>query len=209
MNLLVNSFFLCFQIAALTAAIWYWQAYKKTTERYFLWFLIYVVIHEIVGLCYGYFADGLNDIVYNIFTLVSFLFYFFWFHKIIRKRKFLIPLLLSIFLVFFVYDLFDKDLFYYLYLNPIIAGAFCILTLTISYFVELLNTNTITSFASSQKFWIVTGLFSFYIGLIPLLIFHSYLDYGGNFYAIVITVLNAVLYGCIFKSFLCLEKKKK
>lgn len=207
MQLLVNTFFLSFQIAALIAAIWYWRAYRHSTERYFLWFMIYVVIHEVTGLCYTYFIDNLNDIIYNVFTLVSFLFYFFWFSKILWKRLFLIPVLLSIFLIFYLYDLFDKDVFYNLYLNPIIAGSFCILILTISYFVELLNTNTIMSFASSQRFWIVTGLFSFYIGLIPLLIFHSYLDYGGHFYSIVITVLNAVLYGCIFKSFLCLRKK--
>ncbi|KAB8152116.1 hypothetical protein EZY14_015400 [Kordia sp. TARA_039_SRF] len=207
MQLLVNTFFLSFQIAALIAAIWYWHSYKHSTERYFLWFMIYVVIHEVVGLCYTYFTNNLNDIIYNVFTLVSFLFYFFWFSKILRKRLFLIPVLLSIFLIFYLYDLFDKDVFYNLYLNPIITGSFCILTLTISYFVELLNTNTIMSFASSQRFWIVTGLFSFYIGLIPLLIFHRFLNYGGNFYSIVITVLNAVLYGCIFKSFLCLRKK--
>jgi len=207
MNFFITIFFLCFQIAALVAAIWFWNRYKYTTQRYFLWFLIYVVFHEITGLSYQYFLEVSNDIIYNIFTLVSFLFYFFWFYKILEKRKWLFYLLLTAFVLVFCYELSTKSPMINLYLHPIIVGSFCILILTISYFVELLNANSIVSFAHSQKFWIVTGLFSFYIGLIPLLLFHSSIDYGGNFYSIVITVLNAVLYGCIFKSFVCLEKK--
>jgi hypothetical protein len=140
--------------------------------------------------------------------MISFLFYFWWFYKILAKRKWFVYILLAAFVITFLNDLITKNLIENLYLNPIIIGAFSVLVLTISYFKELLNTESITSFAKSQKFWIVTGLFCFYIGLLPLLIFHSSLDYGGNFYRIVITVLNAVLYGCIFKSFLCLEKKK-
>lgn len=206
MEFLRTTFFLSFQIAALVAAILYRTYYRHTTERYFLAFLIYVVCHEIFGLGYHYFSDYSNDIFYNVYTIVSFTFYFYWFQKILNKRKWIVNVLFVIFFTVFVYDLFDKDIFYFLYLNPIITGAFCILVLTVSYFVELLHTDSITSFAKSQKFWIVTGLFCFYIGLIPLLIFHSYLNYGGNFYGIVITVLNAVLYGCIIKSFLCLKK---
>jgi hypothetical protein len=200
--------FLVFQIAALVAAIWYWDAYKNTTQRHFLWFLIYVVCNEVIGIAYQLISDHYNDIVHNIFILVCFPFYFSWFYKILQKRKWLTQVLFVVFIIVFLYDFFDKSPFDYLYLNPIITGAFCILVLTISYFVELLNTDSITTFATSQKFWIVTGLFCFYIGLLPLLIFHSNLDYGGHFYSIVITVLNAVLYGCIFKSFICLKKKK-
>ncbi len=200
--------FLVFQIAALTAAIWYWDAYKNTTQRHFLWFLIYVVFNEVIGIAYQHIFDHHNDIVHNIFILISFPFYFLWFYKILQKRKWLTQVLFVVFMMVFLYDLFDKNPLYHLYLNPIITGAFCILILTINYFVELLNTDSITAFVRSQKFWIVTGLFCFYIGLLPLLIFHSYLDYDGDFYSIVITVLNAVLYGCIFKSFLCLKKKK-
>lgn len=207
MNFFIN-IFLCFQIAALVAAIWFWDRYKETTQRYFLWFLVYVVCHEISGLCYHFFFKGYNDILHNIFTLVSFLFYFWWFYKVLQKRKWFVYILLAAFVITFLNDLVTKNLIENLYLNPVIIGAFCILVLTISYFVELLNTDSITTFARSQKFWIVTGLFSFYIGLLPLLIFHSYLDYGGSFYNIVITVLNAVLYGSIFKGFLCLKKEK-
>ncbi|MEM6684917.1 MAG: hypothetical protein AAF617_03890 [Bacteroidota bacterium] len=207
MEFFVYTFFLCFQIAALVAAFWFRKDYKETTEEPFLWFLVYVVFHEIVSLCYQHFSEYTNDIIHNVYTLVSFLFFFFWFYKILQKRRFLVPVLLTVFAVVFLYDLFDKNPLYNLYLNPIITGAFCILTLTINYFVQLLHADAIISFARSQKFWIVTGLFCFYIGLIPLLIFHSYLNYGGNFYSIVITMLNAVLYGCILKSFLCLKRK--
>jgi hypothetical protein len=200
-------FFLCFQIAALVAAIWYWHSYKDTTQRYFLWFLIYVVSHEILGLLYQRVFDNNNDILYNIFTLVSFPFYFCWFYKILKKRKWLVYVLSTVFAITFLNDIVNINPFDYMYLNPIIIGAFCILILTISYFVELLNKDAITTFASSQKFWIVTGLFSFYIGLLPLLLFHSYLSYEGYFYETVITVLNAVLYSCYLKSFICLKKK--
>jgi len=202
-----TTFFLCFQVAALFAAIWYWKDYKHTTQRYFLIFLIYVVCHEILGLICQYFLKSSNDIIYNIFTVVSFVFYFSWFYRILQQRKWFVKVLFAVFVVVFLYDLFDKNPLVFLYLNPIIVGALCILILTISYFVELLNTNAITTFARSQKFWIVTGLFLFYIGLLPLLLFHSYLSYEGHFYETVITVLNIVLYSCYFKSFLCLKKK--
>ncbi|MFK7749564.1 MAG: hypothetical protein AB8B65_14305, partial [Kordia sp.] len=208
MNFFIKILFLCFQIAALVAAIWSWNRYKETTQRYFLWFLVYVVCHEISGLCYHLFFKGHNDIIHNLFTLISFGFYFWWFYKILAKRKWFVYILFVAFFIPFLNDLITKSPIENLYLYPIIIGAFSVLVLTISYFIELLNTDSITSFAKSQRFWIVTGLFCFYIGLLPLLIFHNHLDYGGHFYRIVITVLNAVLYGCIFKSFLCLEKKK-
>lgn len=206
-DLIIVLSFLCFQIAALVAAICCWNCYKKTTERYFLWFLIYVVCHEILGISYQYVFDNDNDILHNIFTLISFPFYFFWFHKILNKRKWVIYVLLSAFFITFLNDIIYINPLDYLYLNPIVVGAFCVLILTISYFVELLNTDSITTFAQSQRFWIVTGLFSFYIGLIPLLIFYHYLNYNGGFYSLVITCLNAVLYSCYLKSFICLKKK--
>lgn len=199
--------FLCFQIAALAAAIWCWDYYKNTTQRYFLWFLIYVVCHEALGLLYQQTYDDNNDILYNIFTIISFPFYFSWFYKVLKKRKWFVYISMISFSITFLYDLFNKNPFHEFYLSPIIIGSFFILILTVSYFVELLNTDSITSFASSQKFWIVTGLFAFYIGLLPLLLFHSYLNYGGDFYTIVITVLNVVLYSCYFISFICLRKK--
>ncbi|WP_046755294.1 hypothetical protein [Kordia jejudonensis] len=207
MKFLTNTFFLYFQIAALVAAIWYWKRYKHSTQRHFLWFLMYVVCHEIVGLSYKYFFKMSNDIFYNLYTIISFLFYFLWFYKILQKRKWFVHIILTTFSILFLYDLFDKNPFHELYLNPIIVGSFGVLILTISYFVELLNTDSIVSFARSQTFWIVTGLFSFYIGLLPLLLFHAYLKYGSDFYTIVITVLNVVLYGCYLKSFLCLKQK--
>lgn len=208
MEFFIYVFFLFFQIAALVAAIWYWDLYKDSTQRYFLWFLIYVVCHEITGLCLQHFFKIINDILHNIFTLISFPFYFYWFYTILKKRKWLVYVVCTAFIIAFLYDSIHLYPFDYMYLNPIIIGAFCILILTISYFVELLNTDSITKFARSQKFWIVTGLFSFYIGLLPLLLFHAYLKYSSNFYTIVITILNVVLYGCYFKSFVCLKKIK-
>jgi hypothetical protein len=208
MDFIITISFLFFQIAALVAAIWFWYSYKETTQRYFLWFLIYVVCHEVLGLCCQHFLKVINDILYNVFTLISFPFYFCWFYKILKKRKWLVYVLSTAFAFTFLNDVVHLNPIDYMYLNPIIIGAFCILILTISCFVELLNMDSITSFARSQKFWIVTGLFSFYIGLIPLLLFHNYLNYGGRFYTIVITILNAVLYSCYLKSFVCLKKIK-
>lgn len=205
MEIIKFTIFLPFQIAALIAAIWYWNAYKHTTQRYFLAFLIYVVVHEVLGLFYQVFLTGYNDILHNVFTLISFLFYFNWLHKILKERKWIIYILTAIFIIVYSYDAIQLDPWNNLYLTPIIVGGISILILTISYFVELIREDRVVSFQKSQRFWIVAGLLFFYIGLIPLLLFHKYLDYSSFNYGFVIDTLNIVLYTCFIKSFLCLK----
>jgi len=196
------------QTAALVAAVYFWKSYKHTTQRYFLWFMIYVVCHEITGYFFIKILKSSNDFIYNIYTLISFGFYFYWFHLILRSKKWLVYCLTFIFLSFFCFDIITKNFTTYLYTYPIIVGAIAILILTTSYFIELISDDRVVNFIKAQRFWIVAGLLFFYIGLIPLLLFHEYLDYSSNQYGFIISSLNLVLYGCFIKGFLCLKMSK-
>lgn len=191
----------------LSIAIWQWKYYKETSERYYLWFLLYVCCHEILSSSYTYmFPISSNIIFYNLYTILSFLFYFFWFDKILQKRRYMIRVLLGIFIVVACFQIILTNPFHFMYVILIITGTACISVLAFSYFLELLSSNTIVKLGYLQKFWINIGLLIFHLGFVYTVLFSSF--FGLDMYSIRISVLllNCILYGCYSYGFLIVKK---
>jgi len=199
---IIEILFFFLLVITVAAAIGYWKHYKHTSERYFLWFLIYVLCHEILGAYYYHFLNRSNIIFYNFYILFSFSFYFFWFHKVMEKRKWLVYLLTTIFLVCYCYEVLTINSWLALCFYSIIIGTLCILATTISYFTELINADTIINLEHSLKFWVVIGLLLFHTGLIT---FYT-LSQTYYFLPIVTFSLNIIFYGCFLKGFISLKK---
>ena len=192
-------------MAALVAAIWFWKYYKNTSERYFLHFLVYSVLTEFVGLFFKDLFRFDNFIIYNVYMIVSFLFYLYWFQRVLKNKKF-VYILTVFFMVFALYSIVTEDAFVALFQFAFVAGIMCIITLTLYYFVKALKSEQITAFLKDPKFWIVTGLFLFHLGFLPTLLLMLKLDMLSVRYYLVITSLNIVLYGCYIKAFACTKK---
>lgn len=195
-----------FLLAALVAAIWFWKYYKNTSERYFLYYLIYSVLNEFLGFYFKRLFGIDNYIIYNIYMVVSFLFYLYWFQQIL-KNKILVYILVGFFTVCALYSSITEKMFEKLFRYAFIAGIICIISLTIYYFVKALQSEKITFFLKDSKFWIVTGLFLFHLGFLPILLLHDKLIITNTTYFLVMTALNVVLYSCYIKAFICTKEK--
>lgn len=191
-----------FQGAAFLAAILYWNKYKTTTQRYFVYFLAYVVVHETMG----YFVGSNNLYIYNVYIILSFAFYLFWFYLILKHKRMIIALSIVFFISVCIAVLFE-NFWNDLWKIPSITGTIIVLINSTLFYRSLLNKAEVVDYQKSQEFWIVTGLLIFYIAFLPILMFWRFIDNTSLPFRIIITVLNIILSGCFIMSFLCLRKK--
>jgi len=193
-------------IAAFIAAIWYWPKYKNTPQKYFLFFLAYIIIHEAIGYFYGNIREDeeKNNLVYNLFIIVSFLFYFFWFRKIIPNKR-LILLCSLVFIGAILFTTINEGFLNRLWTFPLYVGSICILLCSVLYFSSLIQKKEVVYFYKLQPFWITAGLLIFYIGIIPYFFFEWIKEEYVRYY---LHSLNLLLYLCFLISFLCLCKKE-
>lgn len=193
------------QLVALLAASCTYSNYKHTSQKYFLAFLIYAILNDIVFYLLRVFTGERYFFHYNIYVLISFSFYLFWFNNILKNTKsvkFSGILMGSAFL----YSVVCEDFFNKLSEVPLVVGILLILIYVVQYFVELLKRNEVVNYLSSQEFWICTGILIFYLGYLPFIVLGEYTtNISGK--TIFITLLNAFMYGCFIKGFLCTKKK--
>ena len=195
------------QIIALISAIIYWKYYKNTSQRYFLYLLIVIVFFEILA---TYIKEGTpykNFPIYNLLSLFSFLFYFYWFRLVLKEKKWLKPMLV-VFIISTCYSLFTQDFFYNLWAEMWYVGSVFILFNAFLYYNELLNKTTLLNYKKSAEFWVATGLLMYHVGFLPLLLFMDYYSSNHYYYRLPILILNIILYSCFIKSFLCLKPQK-
>lgn len=195
-----------FQVAAFLAAAFTWKSNKNTTQKYFIFFLGFVLLIEILGYTIPLYFSIKSQFVYNIYTIVSFYFYFFWFNLILNKKK-LVNLFTTIFTVAIGLSIFYENFFSELWRISLTTGTILILICSILFYYKLLNSNEIFQYQKSQKFWIVTGLLIFYISFLPIQLLQPYLNTNALTYSISLTTLNIILYGFLTISFLCKKKK--
>lgn len=194
-----------FQIAAFLVAILNFKN-LNTVYKYFAYFMVYVVCHEITGFVFSNILKTNNYFLYNNYILISFLFYFFWFRQILVKRATLIKVFSLVFVASFVYSVFAEDYWNAFYRTPLTIGTIFVLVSVIFYFVELLSEDGVVNYLSLGEFWFATGLLIFHVGFIPLYLLQSIIKASLS-YTIAITVLNVVMYGCFIQGFLCTKRK--
>jgi len=207
------------QFIALATSIIYYPRYNKTYQRYFLHLMAFVVLVELSGFLLSSYENGDQGLlkqwtgldsrfIYNVYIIGSFLFFFYWFSQILEKHQTLVSLFTIGFGISIVYCILFIGFFDLIWLLPILVGGVFTIILSCLWYAQKLTSDDAFNFLRSQKFWIVTGLLIFHLGIIPLLYFQNYvirvfpMSYGA-----IIMSLNIILYGCITFSFLCLPKK--
>jgi len=151
------------------------KKFKHTNTKYFIWFLVYVLIIELIGSYTSYIKDfeflsklkeqikgtifQRNSWYYTLFwTIGSAVFYSFYFQKIL-KNKYLIDtlkILTRALLVFsFVVIVTDIDEFFARSSSQIkIFSSLLIIMAVIFYFMEVLLSNRILTFYKSLNYYI-------------------------------------------------------
>jgi len=151
--------------------IYNYKSYKNTFNKYFLYFLGYGIITELIGGNFYKLFNFTNHIVYNLYAMVQFLFYLWLFSKYLKKEKnkqiakYFIYLTILFFILntLFFQSIIDISQSYFF----LFGGVLLIVTILL-FFVEILNSDSILKIKSLLIFWVATGVFLFQLGFIPV-----------------------------------------
>ncbi len=207
MRLVLDILFWSAQITAFIVAVVQWKNYKETTERNFLFFLSYVLITEFLGYLIPVFFHIKSQFIYNIYILISFSFYLYWFYKLLN-RPLLTCFLSLLFIASIIYSLMFDAFFTQLWRPALTAGTLILLVCATLFYADLLKQDKAIDYLRLRKFWIVSGLLIFHIGFLPLQLLQRYNNiFASSTYRISLTILNIILYGFITIGLLCKPKK--
>lgn len=179
---------------------------KNSTQQYFLFFMVFAILIEIIANLIRIYSPWKNSFVYNIYIILSFYFFFYWFYTILSKKKISV-LLIGLFTVGMIYSIATESFSKTMLSGTLYTGTGIILIFSVMYYSQLLHRIEVLNYLKLQPFWITTGLLIFYLGLLPLqyLLHQEFFD--KTVYQFVIMVLNVIMYGCFTIAFLCPIKK--
>lgn len=203
MSEVVQILFHTAQVIALWAVVVRWSVIKNTTERYFLPYLIYVVLNEIVAKLLTYTSVG-NYALYNAYDIITFSFLLFWFYQLLKSRSVL--LLGTLYYTALAVSLYKED-FVSTFLNiNVYAGTIMVILLAVLYFGSLLQQPEVVEYQKIPAFWITTGLLIFNVGYLPIQFLINSKGFDPTAIYLVLAVLNILCYGCFTKGFLSHRK---
>ncbi|MCF6213326.1 MAG: hypothetical protein L3J45_04795 [Flavobacteriaceae bacterium] len=177
--------------------------------RFFLYFLIYTFISEIIGAYLGKVLFVENNIVYNTWGIVNFLFFSsFFLSRITHKAK---RKIIYILIIIFIVATFINILFIghyideYLINNAILSKILVVFTVII-YFTELLESDVVLNINKVLFYWIALGVLLYNLVFIPAFALFKYTSVYGVFQYITFG-LNIIMHSCFIIGFIVCEKK--
>ncbi|OBQ56609.1 hypothetical protein JJL45_12590 [Tamlana sp. s12] len=180
-------------IAAVIGGIVY-NFYKPTAAKFFVFFLFYIVILEVIGF-YTILVVPNNILSFIIGTnfeknhwfytitwdIGAVLFYVYYFKKILVTQIFksIISIAGICFLVFSIsYIIVNNDMFFTEFYDSIVVfGALIIVLCTSLYFIEILKSDKILFFYKDLNFYISITIFLWWIVVTPLTFYDVYFVY--------------------------------
>lgn len=207
MNLYLTVIPLILELMAAGVATVRFKEYSESKERYFLHLLWFTFIIEISAAVLKHGFDIEQNVLHKVYTVVCFMFYFYWYHSILKRSSFkkTAKIFAAIYLVIYVATIAFKNYFED-QAYAFVTGAFLVLILTFCHFYQLLRSDKVLKIRYKLSFWISTALLLFYIGIIPLMLLSEYLDLKGKVFILLFS-LNVILYGCYIIGFLWTRKK--
>ncbi len=195
-------------IACLSASVTYHKK-RPIIEKYLTFFLWGTFLVEVTSAILSRVYSIQTYLMYNVYMLVSILFYLYWYHALIIDKlgKRLIIVFAALFILMGGYNFLNSDdggLNKYTFL----LGAVFTLTCTFLHFRQLLQSNDVLRVSRTLPFWVSTGLLLFNIGIVPFMLLSDYFDFRDNvYYIMIILILNFILYGCYSIGFIWSSKK--
>lgn len=194
-------------ITAVLATVFF-RKYVFSKEKYFLYFLWFTLGVEVCAALMSYVLGIDNFWIYNFYTIISFLFYFYWYYAILKQKT--LQKTVLVFGILFtgvaIWNLvFQSWTEYHQY--TFVVGALFTLIATVFHFWQLLYSDQILVIQYKLSFWISAGLLLFYMGMVPFMLLSRYFELTGASYYILIISLNCILYGCYIIGFLWTKKK--
>ncbi len=199
------------ELITIIIGVFFYKRYKHTLLKYFLWFLVYGFLTEMMGLLVGFNFEMPNYIIFNIYAIVYYLFFYWLFNKHLRKtrNKLLVKLFMFGFiLVALVSNIFYENIFDHYQSYIWFFGSTTLIITIVLFFTEVLNSDFILKLKHYQIFWVAMGVFLFQLGFIPVFITTRYINYSnGLTYGYILLLLNLITSICYSLGFIWTKKK--
>ena len=192
-----NTIALSVEILAAVVGLLYYKKYKLTTAKFFIWFLVYLAVCDVLGSYVNHVENGFLNFLNGTklarnfwwstlyWKIGAICFFTFFFAKILINRvlrKIIIAYGLFFLLFSILYILCNWNA-YFMRFFPIISvlGAVQIFLCTVFYFLETLLSDSILTFYKSINFYVSAAIFIWWLIITPLIfydIYHSYKDWN-------------------------------
>jgi len=219
------------ELLAVIAGTFYLRNNTNTllVNKYLVYFLWYTFINELIGSFapiayftnYEYFSFVKNTLfsdnvwLYNIYTLVSFSFFGYYFITLLQSEKLKKRLYIIYFsyLVIGIINLFVTDIFFKgssIYTS--IVGTILLLSIIIVFYFDLLQNDIILDLKKHLPVYISLGVLVFYLSVTPLDIFSRYFNSDNDIFVSLRTNIllfaNIFMYSTFILGFILCTKKK-
>jgi hypothetical protein len=199
--------------AVFILSVLYYKPLAKNKLKTFPYFLFFVVAGEITGF---YLAKlfRTNIAFYNIFTSLQIAYYLLLIYNSLEttKGKKALALCISFFIASSIINIFIQDLSIELASYNFTIGCLLITTGAVYFFYELIQSNHIENYTTYPLFWVVLGLFIFYVCNIPYMSVYNYLsrNYKTIFgaYFKIIEFLTYIMYSFFIIGIICSSRRK-
>ena len=207
----------------LSVLIYTYHYFKKSFDiklRYFIGYLFFMLLFELIAQLVKYTLKLDNVLVYNILTFLEFnclllflsgLLYF------VSTKKVLVALIITFNVIYVLSTIYYIVLRNYLQIyNGIasISGSFIVTIAIFLFFKDFINSDKISNFKKSLSFWISSGLLIYYLGTIPITSIMNYMQSINDkaevhFLFNIQYVLVALMYSIFIFGALWSQKKEK
>ncbi len=196
------------QLIAAIVGVWNIKKLSLPREKYFLLLLWFTFLVELTNLLLRDLFGVASSLGHTIYSIISFLFYFYWYYNVLESRfsKIITLIFTTAFLTMsalaFVFPEAMGGKGY-----AFVTGAISLLVLTFFHFYQLLRSDEVLVVKYKLSFWVSTALLLFYMGILPLILLAEYLEVKGSSYTIILICLNLILYGCYIIGFIWTKKR--
>lgn len=199
-----------FEIAAFIVSVLYRRSLSKTGLRWFLPFLLFVVIVELTARYLSYELKQPNAWLFSLSIPCEYCFYalIFWTAFSTNRLKKIALGFIVLFLLYNIYSMIFITGLKFFDMNVLVVGNLAMVVLSILFFIDLYNSSYTQPMFKNPLFWIITGIFLFNAGefsynLLSMLIIDEGFDSTLKIFRSVNNSLILLLYSCFIIGFIC------
>lgn len=215
--MLIRYIYFIFESLALLTVIIRYKRIKKTSYKYFLPYLIFIVVYEYGSIWDWFLINHSNLYITNITEIAGFIFYAVFLQSLLKNvvyRKTISSLIVFSLLCAIINMLFIQG-FWKLDSITILLQFAIIIFIVCLYFYELMNSTDLTeNIIKLPGFWLNTGLLFFCLAQFLLYASFAFLAYSKSaqyilLFLLIANIANIILYSCLTVCFLCFKTVTK
>ena len=212
------------EVTALVMSLFTLASKKAGYWSLFIFYLIITVTAETIGY-YFHEIQQSNYSVYHVFNLIQIFFFSFFFYRFQKNEevKYWLFIGIEIFILGFMIEgmflsftknktafVSNYNLYSRMFLSVFVTFFCC------NFYFSIIKDNTILRPVKYAPFWIITGLFFYYFGSLPLFAFYKFVApiklkslVPPYFWTLVMGTLSVILYGSWIIGFICKKRQAR